>query len=194
MNNQNNTKKQIASFLEILPSLIFVAVNFLSPDKNPLIGATFYLIISTLTVILIIYLMNRKISKIAVISGIVLSIFGGLTVFSGNETFIKVKPTIVNVCFALILLIGNLAKKPLLSKLFGNNLKMTDKNYMILSTRFAVFFLFLAMLNEFIWRNFSTDFWVNFKVFGMFVISFIFTMSQTPFILKNQLPEEQNAQ
>ncbi|MFT5795554.1 MAG: intracellular septation protein [Ulvibacter sp.] len=190
MEQKQAHKNSTSSFLEILPSFVFIAVNFLSSDNQPLLAATQYLIISTLLVILAIYLMTKKISKMALISGVVLTIFGGLTIFSGDELFIKIKPTIVNVTFALILLIGNLFDKLLLAKLFGNNIKMSNINYKKLTNRFILFFLFLALLNELVWRNFSTDFWVAFKVFGMLSISVIFTISQAPFIIKNQIEDK----
>jgi intracellular septation protein len=189
---QDITKKKstLTSFLEIIPSLIFMAVNFISQKEQPIIIATTYLIITTIIVIVIIYIIEKKISKMALISGVVLTLFGGLTVFSGNELFIKIKPTIVNIIFALILIAGNFMHKPLLSKLLGNNLKMTDDNYRKLSTRFAIYFIFLAFVNEYIWRNYSTDFWVTFKVFGMFTLSILFTISQAPFIIKNTIKPE----
>ena len=190
MTKNTNQKNPIISFLEILPSLIFITVNFLSQDNQPLLVATHALVISTILVILTIYLISKKISKMALISGIVLTIFGSLTVFSGDETFIKIKPTIANIIFALILITGNIFNKPLLAKLFGNNLKMTNIHYRILTNRFILFFLFLALLNEFIWRNFSTDFWVAFKVFGMFSISLIFMLLQAPFIMKNHIEDK----
>ena len=190
MTKNTNQKNPIISFLEILPSLIFITVNFLSQDNQPLLVATHALVISTILVILTIYLISKKISKMALISGIVLTIFGSLTVFSGDETFIKIKPTIANIIFALILITGNIFNKPLLAKLFGNNLKMTNIHYRILTNRFILFFLFLALLNEFIWRNFSTDFWVAFKVFGMFSISLIFMLIQAHFIMKNQIEDK----
>jgi len=147
MTKNTNQKNPIISFLEILPSLIFITVNFLSQDNQPLLVATHALVISTILVILTIYLISKKISKMALISGIVLTIFGSLTVFSGDETFIKIKPTIANIIFALILITGNIFNKPLLAKLFGNNLKMTNIHYRILTNRFILFFLFLALLN-----------------------------------------------
>jgi intracellular septation protein len=190
MQDITNKKNPITSFLEILPSIIFMAVNFISKSEQPIIFATLSLVITTIIVIIAIYMIERKISKMALISGIILTIFGGLTVFSGNDLFIKIKPTIVNIIFAIILIAGNFMHQPLLSKLLGNNLKMSDTNYRILSKRFAVFFIFLAIINEIIWRNFSTDFWVAFKVFGMFTLSIIFTISQAPFIIKNQIEDK----
>lgn len=192
MQDTKNKKNPITSFLEILPSIIFMVVNFASKSEQPIIFATLSLVIATIIAIIVIYIIERKISKMALISGIILTIFGGLTVFSGDELFIKIKPTIVNIVFAIILIAGNFMRQPLLSKLLGNNLKITDNNYRILSKRFAMFFIFLAIINEVIWRNFSTDFWVAFKVFGMFTLSIVFTISQAPFIIKNQI-EDNNA-
>ncbi|MDA7705173.1 septation protein A [Rickettsiales bacterium] len=190
MQDITNKKNPITSFLEIIPSLIFMAVNFISKSEEAIILATQSLVISSIIVIIAIYMIEKKISKMALISGIVLTIFGSLTVFSGNELFIKIKPTIVNIIFAAILIAGNFMKQPLICKLLGNGLKMSDDNYRKLSFRFAGFFIFLACVNEFIWRNFSTDFWVAFKVFGMFTLSILFTISQAPFIIKNQIKDK----
>lgn len=119
------------------------------------------------------------------ISAIILGIFGGLTLISGDDLFIKIKPTLINLLFATLLFYGYFSKRPLIKHLFGESLKMEDKIWIVLSLRWGLFFVFLAILNEAIWRNFSTDFWVNFKVFGVFPISMIFTLSQVPFMVKN---------
>ena len=115
------------------------------------------------------------------ISAIIVVLFGSLTILFDNPIFIKLKPTIINIIFALALFIGNLKGKPLLKLFLEKSLKMPDVAWQILSKRYAILFLVLAIINEIVWRNFSS-FWVNFKVFGILGISTLFIISQIPFM------------
>ncbi|MBM3579482.1 MAG: septation protein A [Alphaproteobacteria bacterium] len=174
-----------AKFLyDYLPLLVFFACYKFAKTPNPLITATFYMIITTSIAILISYLLTKKIPMIALASGAILGVFGGLTILLEDELFIKLKPTIINLLFATILFYGYLRKKPFLSYLLGEQIKMHNRAWLTLSARWAWFFVFLACLNEIVWRSCSTDFWVQFKVFGMMPISLIFTFSQLPFMLR----------
>jgi len=180
------TKESWSKFLcDYLPLIIFIIVYKFSTAKDPLIPATLCLLISSFLALIVGYLLTKKIAKMPLISAVILGVFGGLTLISGNDLFIKIKPTLINLFFAAILFYGYFAKRPIIKHLFGGSLKMENKSWLILSLRWGIFFVFLAILNEFIWRNFSTDFWVNFKVFGVFPISMIFTISQVPFMIKN---------
>jgi len=175
----------VTKFLcDYLPLIVFFTVYKFTDASSPLTSATIFMVITTFIALGISYFLTKKIPAIALFSGIVLGVFGGLTVFLENDLFIKIKPTVLNLLFAAILLYGFFTKKPLLSHLFGEQLKMSDKAWLTLSMRWAIFFIFLATLNEIIWRNFSTDFWVQFKVFGMTPISLIFTLLQAPFMMK----------
>ena len=116
-------------------------------------------------------------------------VFGGLTIYFDNEIFIKMKPTIINMVFALILYGGVIVKKPLLKYLLGAALKLEEDGWRILTQRWIAFFVALAVLNEIVWRTQSTDVWVNFKVFGILPITFIFTMTQFPLIKKYQIED-----
>ena len=119
-------------------------------------------------------------------AGIVL-IFGGLTIYFDNEVFIKMKPTIINLIFAIILYGGMLVKKPLLKILLGAALRLEEEGWRILTYRWIGFFIALAVLNEIVWRTQTTDIWVNFKVFGILPITFIFTVFQVPLINKYKI-------
>ena len=121
-------------------------------------------------------------------AGIIL-IFGGLTIYFDNEVFFKMKPTIINILFAVILYGGVIIKKPLLKYLLGAAIKLEEEGWSILTKRWISFFIALAILNEIIWRTQSTDIWVNFKVFGILPITFIFTLSQFPLIKKYQIED-----
>lgn len=186
-NHIKNTKSNdsLAKFLyDYLPLIVFFLTFKLSKADNPLITATIFMLITTALALFVSYILTKKIPKVALFSAIILAIFGGLTVILQDELFIKIKPTIINIIFAIILFYGYFTKKPLISYLLGDQLKMSDKGWLILSLRWALFFVFLACLNEFIWRFFDTDFWVKFKVFGMMPITLIFTISQMPFMIK----------
>ena len=119
----------------------------------------------------------------------IILVFGGLTIYFDNESFFKMKPTIINILFAVILYLGIILKKPLLKYLLGSALKLQDKGWSILTKRWIYFFIVLALLNEIIWRTQSTDLWVNFKVFGILPITFIFTLTQFSIIRKYQIED-----
>ena len=128
---------------------------------------------------------EKKINQMLLFSTILIFIFGSLTIYFNDPFFIKIKVTIVNLIFAVILYVGILFKKLFLKSLMGGSLKMSDDSWFTLSKRWAVFFLFLAVCNEIVYRNFSDAFWVNFKLFGIMGLTFIFIFSQVFFIQKN---------
>jgi len=116
------------------------------------------------------------------VTGFFVLVFGGLTLYLQNDTFIKMKPTIVNLIFASILLGGLVFGKSLLAYIFDSAFKLDDAGWKKLTLRWGLFFVFLAILNEIVWRNFSTDFWVTFKVWGTMPISMAFMMAQLPLL------------
>ena len=174
-----NTKLKI--ILDIGP----LAAFFLAYKFFGMFEATAAIMVSTLISLLITYWIEKKIAIMPLVSGVVITIFGTLTLLLHDDTFIKMKPTLVNLIFASILLGGLYFKKSLLKYVLGSAVSLGDDGWRILSLRWGVFFIFLAVLNEFIWRNFPTDFWVNFKVFGMFTLTILFTLLQLPLIKKH---------
>jgi intracellular septation protein len=112
-------------------------------------------------------------------------VFGGLTLALQNEIFIKLKPTIVNTMFGLILLGGLYFRKPLLAIVLDSMFELTDEGWRKLTLRWALFFFALAALNEIVWRTQTTDFWVSFKVFGIMPLTILFALSQTPLLLRH---------
>ncbi len=178
---------QILKFIcDFLPLLTFFLIYKAYPG-NSIINATIGLVIVTFITLIISYIFTKQIAAMPLFSAIILGIFGFLTVFSGNEIFIKIKPTLLNLLFAIILLFGYFSKKPLLKSLLGSAFEIKDEAWLELSKRWAIFFIFLAVLNEVIWRNFPTDFWVGFKVFGILPLSIIFTCLQIPYIMKQTI-------
>jgi intracellular septation protein len=185
--NKNKSSEGLLKFLyDYLPIIVFFVCYKLSVVYDKLLFATLAMLFTTFVAISVSYILTRKIPKVATFSALLLGFFCGLTIFFDDEYYIKIKPTIINLIFSGILFYGNFAQKPMLKFLLGEQLKMNFKDWQILSLRWAYFFCALGILNELIWRNFSTDFWVQFKVFGMMTISMIFTISQVPFIIKAQ--------
>ena len=123
------------------------------------------------------------------VGALIILIFGGLTIYFDNEVFFKRKPTIINLLFAIILYGGEILKKPLLKYILGSALKLQTEGWEKLTKRWIGFFIALAILNEIIWRTQSTDIWVNFKVFGILPITFIFTAFQISLINKYKINE-----
>jgi len=143
------------------------------------------LIIATLAATGILYFLEKKIPKIPIIGAVLVAVFGGLTLYFDDKIFFYMKPTIVNILFAGILFIGNFfLKKNLLKSLLETSIKLEDQGWEILNQRWTLFFIFLAILNELVWRTQSEDFWVKFKVFGIIPITLIFTMFQINLINK----------
>jgi intracellular septation protein len=157
---------------------------------GPLFIATALFIVATLISLVVSLALTRRLPIMPFVTGIVVVIFGGLTLYLHDETFIKMKPTIVNTLFGVVLLGGLLFGKSLLGYVFDSVFKLTNEGWRILTFRWGLFFLFLAIVNEIVWRNFSTDTWVSFKVFGIMPLTFLFTLSQLPLLNRTQVKEE----
>ena len=178
------------SFLKFItdfcPLLIFFTIYYKS--GNNLSAAIPPLIISTLIAVAIMYFVEKKIPYVPLIGAVVISLFGGLTLYFNNPIFIYMKPTIVNLIFAAILLISNLHFNKNYLKLFLKTaFQLNDEGWKKLNFRWAYFFIFLAILNEVVWRTQPETTWVNFKVWGMLPITIIFTAMQLPLINKYKL-------
>ena len=146
--------------------------------------ATGILVYATFLSLSVTYLLEKKLAVMPVISGSAMVVFGALTVYLNNDYFIKIKPTIVNAIFAALLLGGLAMGKSLLKYALENAMPMSDEGWRQLSLRWGLFFLFLAALNEVIWRNFPVSFWVDFKVFGVLSLTMVFTLAQIPLVKK----------
>ncbi len=141
--------------------------------------ATAAIIALTILTLLIIWIIEKKLAMMPLVSGVLVTVFGGLTLLLQDETFIKIRPTIVNCLFAGILLVGVFGyKKPLLKYLLAAAFQLTEEGWLKLSRNWGFFFLFLAVANEIVWRQFPTDFWVNYKVFGVMAMTLAFTVFQ----------------
>ncbi len=177
------------SILKLIIDIGPLAVFFVFYTRSGLQEAILPLMIATVISVIISYTLEKKIPIMPTLGAGIVLIFGGLTIYFNDETFIKMKPTIINAIFAIILYGGVVLKKNLLKYLLGAALKLEDEGWKILTQRWISFFIALAVLNEIVWRTQSTDMWVNFKVFGILPITFIFTMTQFPLIKKYQIED-----
>ena len=172
-------------FIDIGP----LAVFFIFYTRGDLQTAILPFMIATIIAVLFSYITEKKIPIMPTVGAVIILIFGGLTIYFDNEIFFKMKPTIINLLFAGILFIGILLNKSLLKYLLSGAIKLEDEGWSILTKRWIGFFISLAILNEIIWRTQSTDLWVNFKVFGILPITFIFTLTQFSIIKKFQIKD-----
>ena len=177
------------SIIKLLIDIGPLAVFFVFYTRSDLKTAILPFMIATIIAVLFSYIIEKKIPIMPTVGGIIILIFGGLTIYFDNETFFKMKPTIINLLFAGILYGGIILNKPLLRYLLGAALKLQDEGWDILTKRWIGFFIALAILNEIIWRTQTTDIWVNFKVFGILPITFIFTLTQFSTIKKYQIED-----
>ncbi|MBD1147409.1 septation protein A [Pelagibacterales bacterium SAG-MED31] len=177
------------SIYKLLIDIGPLAVFFIFYSKSGLQASILPFMIATVIAVIFSYILEKKIPIMPTVGAGIVLIFGGLTIYFDNEVFFKMKPTIINFLFAAILYGGMLIRKPLLKILLGAALKLEEEGWRILTYRWIGFFIALAILNEIVWRTQSTDIWVNFKVFGILPITFIFTMTQFPLIKKYQVDD-----
>ena len=181
--------KSIIKFIvDFGPLLIFFTI-YMSSD-NDLKKAIPPFVIATIISLAFVYFLEKKIPFIPLTSGIIITLFGGLTLYFDNKIFFYMKPTVVNLVFAAILFFGRFfTQKPLLKIFFQKSIKLQDEGWQKLSYRRIYFFIFIAILNEVVWRTQTEAFWVNFKVWGLLPISFLFIASQMPLMNKYKISE-----
>jgi intracellular septation protein len=172
--------------LELGPLAVFFAAN----QIWGIFPATAVLMVAVTIALALNYWLERKLPVMPIVTGVMVLVFGGLTLILQDELFIKIKPTIVNTLFAATLLTGLLFGRSLIKLVMEHAIQLPDFAWRTLTWRYAALFAFLALLNEYIWRNYSTDFWVAFKVWGVFPITMVFTMAQLPYISKHQIDPE----
>ena len=168
------------------PLLIFFIIYL--NNENDLKVAIPPFIVATLIALIVIYFLEKRIPMVPLVSGILITFFGGLTLYFDNKIFFYMKPTIINILFAAVLFFGRyFTQKSLLKIFFQNSFNLEDEGWKKLNYRWIGFFLFMAILNEIVWRTQSEVFWVNFKVWGLLPISFLFAISQVPLMNKYKL-------
>ena len=166
--------------LDIGPLILFFAAN----SKFGIYAATGSFMVAVLVALAVAYVLTQRIEIMPLVTAVIVLIFGGLTIVLHDELFIKLKPTIIYLLFGGTLAGGLLFGKSFLGVLFDSVFDLTDEGWRKLTWRWALFFFALAILNEIVWRNFSTDFWVSFKLFGVVPLTFLFGALQYPLLLK----------
>jgi intracellular septation protein len=179
------TNSRLKPLLDFGPLLAFFLVN----AKWGLLAATAALVPLSVLAMATSWKLEGQVSRVALFGTVAVIVFGGLTLVFRDETFIKVKLTVLNALFGLVLGVGLLRGKSLLKELLGSNLRLTDEGWRLLTLRFTLFFFALAGLNEVLRRTLSTPGWAAFKVFGVIGATLLFTLLQTPLISKHALEE-----
>lgn len=172
--------------IEVGPLVAF----FIANSRGGIITGTGVFMVATIISLGLSLSLFRRIPILPLATAVFVLIFGGLTIILNDDFFIKIKPTVVNTLFGVLLLGGLALKRLVMKPLLGTVLALTDEGWRKLSVRWAFFFFVLAILNEIVWRNVSTDMWVNFKVFGIMPLTILFSFSQVPLLTRYRLPEE----
>jgi len=180
-------KPLIRFALDMGPLLFFFAAFKLLG----IFGATAIFMAASLAALGIGYWMERKLSPMPLFTAFLVMLFGGLTLYLRDDTFLKIKPTVLYCCFALILIGGLFFNRLLIKFVFSEAFSLTEKGWRALTWRWAFFFLSLAVLNEIVWRNFPTPVWVDFKVWGIVPLFFLFAFAQMPLLMRHELKAEQ---
>lgn len=202
---EEKQKPGLKMALELGPLLVFFFGNLrgewlvgkfpaLSAIGGPLLIATALFMVATVISLVISKIVFKHLPVMPFVSGVVVMVFGGLSIWLQDETFIKMKPTIVNTLFGVVLLGGLVFGKSLLGYVFNAAFNLDAEGWKKLTLRWGIFFLFLAILNEVVWRNFSDEAWVNFKVWGTMPITILFTLSQMPLIMRHTVQDASAAE
>ena len=172
--------------LELGPLVLFFIMN----GRADIFVATAWFMVAMVVSLALSWLILKKVAVMPLVTGVVVLVFGGLTLWLQDDTFIKMKPTITNVLFASVLLGGLVFGQSLLRYVFGDVYRLRAEGWWKLTLNWGLFFVVLAVLNEVVWRNFPTDFWVAFKVWGIMPLTVIFSMTQVPLLNKYAPPAE----
>jgi len=205
--SETETRKPLGQYqkmaLEVGPLIVFILANKYGDQLAEMypvlaqlggkifVGTAFFMVAMAISLVLT-WLLERRVAIMPLVTFVMVMIFGALTLYLQDEWFIKVKPTIINIMFGVATLgILYIFKVPTMKLLFDGPFKLDDEGWRKLTIRWGCFFFFLALVNEIVWRNFSTDFWVNFKLWGTMPITFAFMMFQLPVLQKHGLEEEE---
>ncbi len=177
--------------IELGPLGIFFAVNAVFGKSHGLYPATAALMVATVVALAVSWRLMHRLPIMPLVSGVVVLVFGALTLILQDELFIKLKPTIVNTLFGTVLIGGLAFGKPLLGVVFDSVFDLDAEGWRKLTLRWGLFFFVLAGLNEVVWRNFPTDTWVTFKVFGIMPLTFLFALAQVPLIQRHAVETDE---
>lgn len=176
--------------LELGPLVLF----FVGNARWGIFAATAVFMVAILVALVVSYALTRRLPVMALVSAVIVTVFGGLTLVLHDETFIKVKPTLIYALFGFTLLFGLVFRKPLLAIVFDSVFDLTEEGWRKLTVRWMLFFFVMAVLNEMVWRSFSTDVWVSFKLFGAVPLTFLFGALQYPLLMKHDASPKAGAE
>ena len=192
-NSDTDTQKDAAPqgqgrklLLDLGPLVVFFATNYMTGDFMLAVGV---LVAATVVALAAGWLLERRISMMALFGCVAVAFFGGLSLYFDNELFIKIKPTVLTVLLAAVIAGGRLLGRNPLGLLMGTQLRMRDAGWRALSWLWVAMFLTTALANEIAWRSLSTDDWVTFKVFGITAISLLFAVLSVPVMTKHQIED-----
>lgn len=188
--SEGGIREDGASGTRLLTEMGPLVVFFLTNWQAGIFWATGAFMIAITIALAVSYLRERTVPVMPLVSGVFVLVFGALTLWLQDDLFIKLKPTLVNLCFAAILGVGLAMGRPLLKIVFGSVFALDAEGWRQLTIRWTIFFVVLAVINEVVWRNFSTDFWVSFKVFGIMPLTLVFSLAQLPLLKRHGLEEE----
>ena len=191
----DKTEPQGASklLIDLGPLLVFFLVNFLAPVPSvmKIFVATGAFMLAMIAAMIFSAIRYRSISPLLWFSGVMVVVLGGLTIWLHDETFIKMKPTVYYVLVAGLLTFGLITDRPLLQRVLGSTYPgLDERGWSKLTRNWAIFFAFMAVLNEVVWRNASTQFWIGFKIWGALPLTFLFAAANIPMLLRHGLMKE----
>jgi intracellular septation protein len=196
VNTQTSPNPLVKLGLEFGPLAIFFLANSygerlfgVAPDRRIFVATGIFIAASLISLALSKILLNH-LPRMAIVNAVVVTVFGGLTLALNDSLFIKIKPTIVNTLFGIILLGGLSMGKLFLPIVLDSVMRLTEVGWRKLTLRWGLFFFVLAAINEIVWRTQTEDFWVGFKVWGIMPITIAFALSQTPLIMRHELKDE----
>ena len=172
--------------VEMGPLVVFFAGNWF----GGIFFGTGVFMVATIISLAVSWTLTRKIAMVPLVSAVFVALFGALTLYLQSDLFIKVKVTLINALFGAVLLGGVAFGKSYLKLVMGEAMKLTDEAWRTLSLRWGIFFFALAGLNEIVWRNFSTDQWVNFKVFGLLPLTLVFAVANAPYMTRHMIEDK----
>lgn len=172
--------------IEMGPLAIFFIANWL----GGIFPGTAVFMVATVIALAASWALTGKIAMVPLISAVFVALFGALTLWLHSDLFIKVKVTMINALFGAVLLGGVAFGRSYIKLIMGEAMKLPDQAWRTLSIRWGLFFLAMAVLNEIVWRSFTTDQWVNFKVFGLLPLTLVFAIANAPFMAKHMQDDE----
>ncbi len=191
MTDPDTRPKAINTWLKLAIEMGPLILFFLANAKFGIFTATGVFMVAILIAVAVSWHLTRHVPTMMWVTAIIVMFFGGLTIYLNDERFIKVKPTIINGLFGSLLAFGLVTGRSYLKVVFEASFPpMTEHGWRLLTRNWMLFFFTMAVVNEFVWRNFSTDFWVGFKAFGFLPLTFLFVLLQMPLVMRHQIADD----